>query len=157
MKLIIINIVKGFLAVTAVLNLILLFGFGYEIPGFNKREEIAETALYGSTTIEEDSSTADSAEEYADSSADNGSTDQESIAALTEKESEEIKQKCKIISRQNARIRRGPGTDYDRITSVPPGTILTIIGEENGWYHVQLEDGTEGYVSGELVELIEQE
>ena len=157
MKLVIINIVKGFLAIIAVLNLIFLFGFGYEIPGFNKKEENMETALYGNTIIEEDSSTALSAEESADSSADNGSTNEESTTALTEKESEEVKQKCKIISRQNARIRRGPGTDYDRITSVPPGTILTILGEENGWYHVQLEDGTEGYVSGELVELIEQE
>ncbi len=156
MKLII-NIVKGLLAVIAVLNLILLFGFGYEIPGFNKEEENMETASYGSTTVEEDRATADSSEEYADSSTDSGATDQESITALTEKGNEEIKQKCKIISKQNARIRRGPGTDYDRITSVPPGTILTILGEENGWYHVQLEDGTEGYVSGELVELIEQE
>ena len=71
MKLVIINIVKGFLAIIAVLNLIFLFGFGYEIPGFNKKEENMETALYGNTIIEEDSSTALSAEESADSSADN--------------------------------------------------------------------------------------
>lgn len=48
-------------------------------------------------------------------------------------------------------IRTGPGTNYNRITLVYTGRQVTIVGEENGWYHVQF-DGVDGYIYGQYLQ-----
>lgn len=148
MRSLLIYVVKGIIAIIALLNLVLLFGFEYRIPEIIKNNN--------NNTIT-DSSTGFSANEIADTS----TTAMESIEntqdGSSSEENEVALKKCKVISNSNSRIRSGPGTEYERITSVPKGTILTILGDEKGWYHVLLEDGTEGFISGELVELIESE
>lgn len=154
------KIFKGIIAVLAIANLILLFGFGYEIPGINKEREVitnTESADVGKT---DQSNTAVTTEYVAEGStlneetAENATTEESAEDGASEKSEDEQLQKCKVISKKNARIRSGPGTEYERITSVPTGTILTILGEENGWYHIQTEDNITGYISSELVELI---
>ena len=156
------KILKGIIAVLAIANLILLFGFGYEIPGLNKEREattntVEESADVGKTA---QSSTAVTTEYVAEGStlaettAGNATTEESAEDGTNEKSEDDQLQKCKVISKKNARIRSGPGTEYERITSVPTGTVLTILGEENGWYHIQTEDNITGYISSELVELI---
>lgn len=49
-------------------------------------------------------------------------------------------------------LRTGAGTDYDIIDVIPQGTILHIIGYDNGWLQVIYRDKT-GYVSQEYVSL----
>ena len=49
-------------------------------------------------------------------------------------------------------VRKGPGTQYDRIGSVKNGVKVTILGEENGWYKIEYNGGA-GYVSKEYIVL----
>ncbi|MDO4619186.1 MAG: SH3 domain-containing protein [Lachnospiraceae bacterium] len=43
-------------------------------------------------------------------------------------------------------VRTGPGVDNTQIGTVDPGTVVTILGIEDGWYHVQTEEFGEGYI-----------
>lgn len=45
------------------------------------------------------------------------------------------------------RIRSNPSTSSSEVTRVNDGTVMTVLDETNGWYHVQLSDGTKGYAS----------
>ena len=165
------DILSGILAIIAVANLVLLFGFDYEIFGFEWEEFYNQKFSHES----EVATTADSASQAATvantvSAADNkndgagtADTSEEMIAAdgASTAESafvEDGTKKCRVISSKNARIRSGPGTEYERITSVPRDTILAVLGvEENGWVHIRTDDGVEGYISGDLVEMIDEE
>ncbi len=55
-----------------------------------------------------------------------------------------------IITGGTINVRKGPSTDYDRITQVTTGKVVTILGIENGWYHIQF-GGTTGYVLGDYL------
>lgn len=50
-------------------------------------------------------------------------------------------------------LRAGAGTGYDRLASVPGGSVLPISGMCNGWYKVSYA-GKTGYVSGDYVILV---
>ncbi|MBN2086035.1 MAG: right-handed parallel beta-helix repeat-containing protein [Anaerolineales bacterium] len=57
--------------------------------------------------------------------------------------------------RNNANCRRGPGTDYDIVTSLPPGLTVPIIGRNpnNSWWQVQVPGTqTQCWVFGENAE-----
>jgi uncharacterized protein YgiM (DUF1202 family) len=60
-----------------------------------------------------------------------------------------------IRSSSQVNVRSGPGTGSAVITSLRPGTEVIIIGtnEEGTWFNVRLEDGTEGWVSTQLVQV----
>ena len=47
-------------------------------------------------------------------------------------------------------IRTGPGTGYDRITTLSTGKRVTILGEEDGWFKVSYDSGT-GYVLADYI------
>lgn len=49
-------------------------------------------------------------------------------------------------------LRSGPGTGYNKVTSIPANAILTITGIENGWYKTSY-NGNEGYVSSDYITL----
>ena len=53
-------------------------------------------------------------------------------------------------------VRAGPSTAYPVITTVPSGTVLTVLGrnEVNTWIAVRLADGTEGWVTRSLTNYI---
>ncbi len=50
-----------------------------------------------------------------------------------------------MISEVESNVRKGPGTDYDRITSMDTGETCEVLGEDNGWYHIVYK-GREGYI-----------
>lgn len=47
-------------------------------------------------------------------------------------------------------VRSGPGTDYDRVTSLSKGSVVRITGVEDGWFKVEA-NGKTGYVSSEYL------
>ncbi|MGI6065850.1 MAG: SH3 domain-containing protein [Bacillota bacterium] len=55
------------------------------------------------------------------------------------------------VSGSSANIRTGPGTSYDRVTTLTEGDTGTFLLEENGWYKIELADGQEGWVANWLV------
>lgn len=48
-------------------------------------------------------------------------------------------------------IRSGPGTTYEKVASASNGAEVTVLGEENGWYHIRYSGTSTGYVSTEFV------
>lgn len=50
-------------------------------------------------------------------------------------------------------VRSGPGTQFDRVGLIGPGTPYPILGEEAGWYLIDV-NGQRGYVSGQFVTLL---
>ena len=57
-----------------------------------------------------------------------------------------------IIIGGTINVRTGPGTDFDRITQLYTGKIVTVLGADSGWYHIQFDD-TVGYVLGEYLKM----
>ena len=55
-----------------------------------------------------------------------------------------------IITGGTINVRKGPGTEHERITQVATGKVVTILGTENGWYHIQF-GSTTGYVLGDYL------
>ncbi|NBG88883.1 N-acetylglucosaminidase [Isachenkonia alkalipeptolytica] len=53
------------------------------------------------------------------------------------------------------RVRKGPGTSYEHLTSVSRGETFHIIEQSNGWYKIST-NGTEGWISGDHVEMVQQ-
>lgn len=58
-------------------------------------------------------------------------------------------------SSQSVNVRQGPGTDFDVAGSVIPGTTVVILGQNDDgtWQNIQLEGGTQGWVSTALLRL----
>lgn len=54
-------------------------------------------------------------------------------------------------STQSVNVRSGAGEDYDVIASLPVGSEVTIVGEENGWYEISVNNSTTGYVRSDLL------
>lgn len=50
-------------------------------------------------------------------------------------------------------VRTGPGTGYGRIDSLNNGAVVTITGEEKGWYQISYGEGKTGWVSGDYIRL----
>lgn len=48
-------------------------------------------------------------------------------------------------------VRSGPGTDCSKVTSLSDGSVVTIVGIDNGWYKIKTSGGTVGYVSSEYM------
>ena len=48
-------------------------------------------------------------------------------------------------------VRSGPGTDYDKVTSLSNDSVVTIVGIDNGWYKVKTSGGSVGYVSSDYM------
>lgn len=177
------DILTGIIANIAIINLVLLFGFEYEVFGFSwaefyNRKFSNEPAVTASTADTAEQTAEATTEEQAAAAATTGSAavvddkeDKTGTAATSEEMTtadgasttettvaEENVKKCRVVSAKNARIRSGPGTEHERVASVPKGTVLTVLDvEENGWVHIRTDDGTEGYISGELIEMIDEE
>ena len=60
--------------------------------------------------------------------------------------------KGKIVNAENGlNIRSGPGREHSVIASGSNGAEVTILGEENGWYHINYGGSNTGYVSKDYV------
>ncbi|MEG0250100.1 MAG: SH3 domain-containing protein [Peptostreptococcus sp.] len=57
----------------------------------------------------------------------------------------------KVNSSVGLRVRSGAGTNTSVITTLNHNSVVNIIGEENGWYKVKLENGQTGYVGAGYV------
>ena len=56
----------------------------------------------------------------------------------------------------NVNLRSGPGTEYERLATLPAGELLTVLEEVDDaegadWSHVLTPDGQEGYVSDDYI------
>lgn len=133
-------IIKYTVAVLAVLNLIWLFGFGYQVPGLEsnvKTEEMAEAATTASTMA----------------------TAEEEVAEepVEEEPKEEVKVvKCRVTAATRLNIRMGPGTNYEVVGTANYNEILTVLSTENGWVRIRNDQGQEGYVSETYVEILDE-
>jgi len=47
-------------------------------------------------------------------------------------------------------VRKGPGTDHDRVDILNDGAVVELLGMEKGWFHIKSGE-TEGYVSSDYV------
>jgi N-acetylmuramoyl-L-alanine amidase len=52
--------------------------------------------------------------------------------------------------------RGGPGTNYDIVASLGDKLVFTVLGEQDGWYQIQLPDGSPAFVAGWLVTQVGQ-
>lgn len=57
-----------------------------------------------------------------------------------------------VVSRRMVRLREGPSVDFTMTGYLQQGDLLLELEEEDNWYHVEMEDGTKGWVLGELTE-----
>ena len=51
-------------------------------------------------------------------------------------------------------VRTGPGTGYDRVTSLKAGTAVKVLASSNGWYRISV-NNIIGYVHGDYVVLLD--
>ncbi|MDJ0695465.1 MAG: peptidoglycan-binding protein [Mastigocoleus sp. MO_167.B18] len=57
------------------------------------------------------------------------------------------------VTASRLNLRRGPGTNYLRVTSIPRGTRVTLYERaQNGWYRIDGPDGGYVWVSGRYIE-----
>ncbi len=59
------------------------------------------------------------------------------------------------VTAYSLRVRSQPNTQSQTLAYYSEGDIVTIVGEENGWYKVKLPSGSYGYVSADYVEIID--
>lgn len=57
------------------------------------------------------------------------------------------------------RVRNGPSTSFDEIVQVEPGDRYRYLetDEDTGWFKIELDDGSEGWVSNQYAERVEPE
>jgi uncharacterized protein YgiM (DUF1202 family) len=62
-----------------------------------------------------------------------------------------------VDAQQTINVRGGPGTETAVDTTLEPGTEVRVLGRnsDGSWINIQLDDGTEGWVSAELLEIQE--
>ena len=64
--------------------------------------------------------------------------------------------KVKVVTRKSPlRVREDPDLDSRILASVPKGSLLPFIEEENGWYKIEFSDGQMGWVSKKYSQLVE--
>jgi len=63
-----------------------------------------------------------------------------------------------VQSSQSINVRSGPGTNFQSVKSLLPGTQVEILGQnpDGTWRNVRLSDGTEGWVSASLLNISEE-
>jgi cell wall-associated NlpC family hydrolase len=55
------------------------------------------------------------------------------------------------VLENNVNVRKGPGSAYDRITSLKAGTSVSLLARHKDWYRIQLPDGTKAWVFSDLL------
>ncbi len=79
-------------------------------------------------------------------------TEPEPVEQKQEEQTEDttLSGKTVYVNVETAFIRKGPSVDYEDITTVNQNTELTILGEKNSWYHIQVKD-INGWINKKLV------
>lgn len=60
------------------------------------------------------------------------------------------------VTSNNVNIREEPSTDSAKIGSANTSTRLKYLGEQDGWYKVQVTDSMEGWIADYLCELVDE-
>lgn len=50
------------------------------------------------------------------------------------------------------KVRSGPSTGYDTITTVGKKTVFYVLGQSGNWYYIELANGTKGYASKDYIQ-----
>jgi uncharacterized protein YgiM (DUF1202 family) len=60
-----------------------------------------------------------------------------------------------VTSLQAVNVREGPGTEYNIVDAINPGTGVVVVGQnpDGTWLNVRLEDGREGWMSQRLLRI----
>ena len=83
----------------------------------------------------------------------------DSVQAAPEQNTQKLLQLSKLLHQTGSsykvnadvlHVRAGSSTSHDIISRVYNGQSLNVIGEENGWYKINM-NGKTGFVSGEFV------
>jgi SH3-like domain-containing protein len=77
----------------------------------------------------------------------------ETPRATSEPQDEEVF--GEVSAQQAVNVRQGPGRDFPVVGVLQPGDRVPVLGadDDNSWYNIRLEDGTEGWISAQLLEL----
>jgi len=57
------------------------------------------------------------------------------------------------VRENNVNVRKGPGSAYDRITSLRAGVSVSLLARHKDWYRVQLPDGTKAWIFSDLLQV----
>jgi cell wall-associated NlpC family hydrolase len=60
------------------------------------------------------------------------------------------------VAADTAKVRSGPGTNYDKLGELPAGTALQLLAQANGWYQARTSDSRVVWVAAELLHVGEQ-
>uniref|UniRef100_UPI0040333463 peptidoglycan-binding protein n=1 Tax=Alkalicoccus luteus TaxID=1237094 RepID=UPI0040333463 len=56
-----------------------------------------------------------------------------------------------VVTATSLNVRSGPSTSFGVVGSLANGTVVTIVGEQNGWYQISFNGGT-AFVSGSFID-----
>lgn len=62
-----------------------------------------------------------------------------------------IRSRYAKIARDSVVIRRGPGTDTAKVTTVESGLLVNVLDRSDGWYKCKFPRGTVGWVRGDML------
>lgn len=160
---------KFLIMVAAIANLFLLLSFDdqipsvFRIPFLTKPTETEETEAEKPDPKEKDPGEEgvkepETAVETAQIQPEEEAPEEEAAKEAGEEEAQEEEDlpKCRVISEYGSNVRSGPGPDYEVVAAYPYDTVFVIIGEpEIGWFPIRTEDGTEGFIFENQIELPE--
>ncbi len=78
------------------------------------------------------------------------------LSGVTVKNSSGASAAVQVQSNASLRIRRGPGTQYNRVAAFARGAVATVIGRtaDSTWLQIRTSDGVEGWVSANFVTVL---
>jgi cell wall-associated NlpC family hydrolase len=57
------------------------------------------------------------------------------------------------VREENLSLRDGPGTGYVKLQGLPSGATIDLLARYEGWFAAQLPDGTQGWVTGDFLQI----
>lgn len=110
-------------------------------------------ADYQSARVSEDatgsSETSSSVDATETSGGAEGAADEQNQGAGDAEADSESGTRYVVVVIPGLNFREEPKSNADVIRTLPEGTRLTLLGEQNGWYQVRDEDGVTGWVSSD--------
>lgn len=80
-----------------------------------------------------------------------GTTVQASTSNTKNVASNSIRSRYAKVARDSVIIRRGPGSDTSKVTTVESGMLVSVLDRSNGWYKCKFPRGTVGWVRGDML------
>lgn len=149
---------KFLIIVAAVINLVFVFVLDGKIPSNLPLPIIKDAAESEEPAFEAEELQPVAAEEVTEEEKEIQTEEAGAGAEETEEpEAEDILPRCRISAAGGSNIRSGPGTNFEIVTAYPYDTVLSLTGEpEIGWYPILAEDGTEGYIFENQIEILDE-